>query len=93
MNPDIVVANEDDAPDELPAGPECVRAGNDANKSNCGIVDSVGDAMEDKNGWGEAGGDGFGTDTVNLGIGSNFKLVSGNWCPVPLRRRVAPIGG
>lgn len=96
VNPDVVVANdgdEDDAADELPACPECIRAGNDADKSSCGIVDSVGDPIEDKNGWAEAGGDGFGTGTINLGIGSNFKFVSGKRCPVPLRRRVAPTGG
>jgi hypothetical protein len=99
VNPDIVVANdddEDDAVNEPPAGTECNTAGKDADKRSCGILESVGDAMEEKSGWwkdGEAGGDEFGTGTVTLGIGSNCELDSGKWCPVALRMRIAPTGG
>lgn len=98
MNPDIVVANDDeeDAVDEPPAGTECITVGNDADKRSCGIVVSVGDAIEEKNGCcaeGDAGGDAFGTDTVILGIGSKCEPESGKFGPVPLRRRIAPTGG
>ena len=68
---------------------ELITDGKDADKSSCGRADSVGGAVDIVRLplVGEAGGDGFGTGTVTLGL----EYVP--WCPIPLRRRVAPTGG
>lgn len=91
MNPDMLAV---DGVEELPGCTEGIIVGRDVDKRSCGIVVSVDDAMEDKNGRleGEAGGDAFGRGTTTLGIAWTFEPDFEKSCPVP-RRRVAPTGG